>query len=63
MWGYNTDRAAVVASAASTAEPPARSTSTPACEASEWGEVTTPFGAIVTGRPVVISISDRIQEE
>src|SRR3979409_1609552 len=43
--------------AASTAEPPARRASTPACEASECGLVTMPLGASVTGRPVVMSIT------
>ena len=50
------DRTALAASAASIAEPPVRSTSTPAEEASEWGEVTRPFGARVAGRPVSISV-------
>ena len=56
MWGYSTASAALVAMAASTAEPPARRTSTPAAEASEWGEVTSPLGARVTGRPVCVSM-------
>src|SRR6266568_8632445 len=54
MCGYSTDRAAPVAIAASTAEPPARSASTPAAEASECGEATMPLGAIVAGLPVVM---------
>src|SRR5690349_25016087 len=40
--------------AASTALPPARSTSRPAAVARECGEVTMPLGAIVAGRPVRI---------
>src|SRR5438445_13585932 len=39
------------------AEPPARSTSMPAAEASECGDVTMPFDASVTGRPVRMSNS------
>jgi hypothetical protein len=46
---------ALAAIAASTAEPPARSTSAPALEASECGDVTMPRVANVTGRPVLIS--------
>jgi len=41
--------------AASTAEPPARSTSLPAAEAKLWGEVTMPRRLRVAGRPVGIS--------
>src|SRR5258708_19731086 len=52
MCGYSTDRAAPVAIAASTAEPPARSASTPAEEASACGETTMPRVAIVGGLPV-----------
>src|SRR5712691_1611134 len=52
MCGYSTESAAPVAIAASTAEPPARSTSAPAAEASECGEATMPLGAIVAGLPV-----------
>jgi hypothetical protein len=44
-----------VAMAASTADPPALNTSTPACDASECGDVTIPLGARVAGRPVRIS--------
>jgi hypothetical protein len=54
MCGYKTANAALVAIAASTADPPARNTSTPAAEASACGEVTMPLGASVTGRPVDI---------
>src|SRR6267142_3203530 len=54
MCGYSTDSAAPVASAASTAEPPARSASTPAAEASECGEATMPRVAMVAGLPVVM---------
>src|SRR4030088_1570675 len=43
---------AAAAMAASTAEPPACKTWTPACEASEWGEVTMPRYASVAGRLV-----------
>lgn len=50
-----TASAALVAIAASTAEPPALKTSTPAADASAWGQVTMPLGASVEGRPVVIS--------
>src|SRR5579859_5120312 len=46
---------ALVAIAASIAEPPARSTSTPALDASECGDVTKPLVASVTGRPVLMS--------
>src|SRR5258708_19723493 len=52
MCGYSTDRAAPDAIAASTAEPPARSASTPAEEASACGETTMPRVAIVGGLPV-----------
>src|SRR5438309_2885973 len=52
MCGYSTDSAAPAAIAASTAEPPARSASTPAAEASECGEATMPRDAIVGGLPV-----------
>src|SRR3954463_3506021 len=48
---------ALAAIAASNAEPPARSTSRPAAEASECDDVTMPFGASVTGRPVRMSNS------
>src|SRR4051812_38122308 len=40
------------------AEPPARSTSMPAADASECGDVTMPFGASVAGGPVRISNSN-----
>src|SRR5690349_1483086 len=46
---------ALAAIAASTAEPPARSTSTPADDASECGVVTRPCVASVWGRPVLMS--------
>jgi hypothetical protein len=46
---------ALAAIAASMAEPPARSTSKPALEASECGDVTMPRVESVTGRPVLIS--------
>src|SRR5882672_12605111 len=59
MCGYSTDSAAPVAIAASTAEPPARSASTPAAEASECGEATMPLGAIVAGLPVVMGNTSR----
>jgi hypothetical protein len=51
-----TASAALAAIAASTAEPPDCSASTPACEASAWGETTMPCGAMVTGRPVSKSV-------
>src|SRR5258708_27557183 len=50
--GSSTESGAPVAMAASPAEPPARSASTPAAEASECGEATMPLGAIVAGLPV-----------
>src|SRR5580765_4909970 len=59
MCGYSTESAAPVAIAASTAEPPARSASTPAAEASECGEATMPLGAIVAGLPVVMGNTRR----
>ena len=42
MYGSTTFSAAAVATAASMALPPWRSTSAPAIEAREWAEVTTP---------------------
>src|SRR3954471_5753810 len=48
---------ALAAITASIAEPPARSTSRPAAEANECGDVTMPFGASVAGRPVRMSNS------
>src|SRR5882724_571534 len=59
MCGYSTESAAPVAIAASTAEPPARSASTPAEEASECGETTMPRDAIVGGLPVWIGNTAR----
>src|SRR5262245_22768011 len=53
MCGYTTLRTALAAMAASTAEPPAFSTSMPAAEARAWGHVTMPRKARVTGRPVI----------
>src|SRR5229473_3244501 len=47
---------ALVAIAASIAEPPARRISTPACEARLCGHATMPRRAKVGGRPVVILI-------
>ena len=44
MWGVVTARAALVAMAASTAFPPARSTATPASDACRSTEHTTPSG-------------------
>jgi hypothetical protein len=38
--------------AASTADPPALSSSTPASDAAAWGHATMPFAALVAGRPV-----------
>src|SRR5712691_6311869 len=52
MCGWTTDSTALAAMAASTAEPPAFSTSTPASEASGCGQVTMPRGASVGGRPM-----------
>src|SRR5712691_8545723 len=59
MCGYSTESAAPAAIAASTAEPPARSASTPAAEASECGEATMPLGAIVAGLPVCMGNTAR----
>src|SRR5437763_8198327 len=59
MCGYSTDSAAPAAIAASTAEPPARSASTPAAEASECGEATMPLGASVAGLPVCMGNTAR----
>src|SRR2546430_17307432 len=59
MCGYSTDSAAPVAIAASTAEPPARSASTPAAEASECGEATMPLGASVAGLPMCMGNTAR----
>src|SRR5881396_2252954 len=52
MCGYSTESAPPAAIAPSTAEPPARSASTPAAEASECGEATMPLGANVAGLQV-----------
>src|SRR3990167_9840133 len=57
MCGYSTASAPLAAIAASIAEPPARSASTPACDARTCGQATMPLGARATGRPVnVISL-------
>src|SRR5262245_43147495 len=57
MCGYTTPRAALAAIAASTAEPPAFSASTPAPDASACGHVTMPRNASVGGREIVRSRS------
>src|SRR5262245_2673265 len=57
MCGYTTLSTALAAMAASTAEPPAFKTSTPALDASAWGHDTIPRNASAGGRPVVRSRS------
>src|SRR5687768_10379109 len=52
MCGYTTASTALAAMAASTAEPPARSASRPASDASAWGHVTIPCRARVSGLSV-----------
>src|SRR5215471_15863989 len=53
MCGYTTLRTALAATAASTAEPPARRTSRPAPDASACGHATMPRNASVAGRALV----------